>query len=171
MPPVQPSDPPQRKEAAGMTRVLVVHHDIDIADIEADGLRRMGYEVDQCAGPAGGGECPVMRGERCWQVDWADVLVYDVWAAGDDGGELLEDIRNLYPDIPVVMTSGGLMLDWEESEGPHQVTPVNGPPNPVSLAAAVEAALRSAPSRPSPAVGRASPVTREPVAAARTPHW
>lgn len=154
-----------------MTRVLVVHHDIDIADIEADGLRRMGYEVDQCAGPGGGGKCPVMRGERCWQVEWADVLVYDVWAAGDDGRELLEHIHNVYPDIPVVMTSGGLMLGWEETGGPHPVTPVNGPPNEVLLAAAVEAALRSARSRPAPDVRRTTAATREPVAHARTPHW
>jgi DNA-binding NtrC family response regulator len=154
-----------------MTRVLVVHHDVDIADVEADGLRRMGYEVDQCAGPAGGGECPVMHGQRCWQVDWADVLVYDVWAAGDDGAELLEKIRSLYPDIPVVMTSGGLMLDWEETEGTHAVTPVNGPPNQVLLAAAVEAALRSTSSRPAPGTRGTSAATRDPVAAARTPRW
>ncbi len=150
-----------------MTRVLVVHHDVDIADIEADGLRRMGYEVDQCAGPAGGGECPVMRGLPCWQVDLADVLVYDVWAAGDDGAELLEDIRRLYPDIPVVMTSGGLMLNWEQTHGEHPVTPANGPPNPSLLAAAVEAALRSARSHPA----RTPAATPEPVAAAQGPRW
>ncbi|MDH4334866.1 MAG: hypothetical protein OEW24_06355 [Chloroflexota bacterium] len=154
-----------------MTRVLVVHHDVDIADIEADGLRRMGYEVDQCAGPTGGGECPVMHGQPCWQVEWADVLVYDVWAAGDDGGELLEDIRKLYPDIPVVMTSGGLMLDWEESDGVHRVTPANGPPNEVLLAAAVEAALRSAKTRRARGVGRTSAATHEPVTPAQRPHW
>lgn len=154
-----------------MTRVLVVHHDVDIADIEADGLRRMGYEVDQCAGPAGGGECPVMRGLPCWQVDLADVLVYDVWAAGDDGAELLEDIRRLYPDIPVVMTSGGLMLNWEQTHGEHSVTPANGPPNPSLLAAAVEAALRSRQrdaSAPGGSYDRATP-TRS--AAATAPHW
>jgi hypothetical protein len=34
-----------------MTRVLVVHHDLDLADQEAESLRRFGYEVIECAGP------------------------------------------------------------------------------------------------------------------------
>jgi DNA-binding NtrC family response regulator len=130
-----------------MTRVLVVHHDIDIADIEADQLRRAGYEVDQCAGPIGGDQCPVMRGEGCWQVDKADVLVYDVWAAGDGKCALIDDLRDQYPDKPVVLTSGGVMLDWVQTEGPHQVTPVLGPPDSIPLAAAIEVALRTTESR------------------------
>jgi len=127
-----------------MTRVLVVHHDVDIADIEVEELRRAGYEVEQCAGPMGGGSCPVLFGQPCWQVDRADVLVYDVWAAGDGRRALIDDIRDLYPDTPVVLTSGGLMLDWVETSGPMGVTPVLGAPSGTLLAAAVEAALRSA---------------------------
>lgn len=150
-----------------MTRVLVVHHDIDVADIEVDELRRAGYEVDQCAGPIGGGSCPVLRAAPCWQVDWADVLVYDVWASGDDGRELIEDLRDLYPDKPVVMTSGGMMLDWEEAEGPHRVTPLNGPPNGSLLAAAVEAALRTTLSRPPKKRGAVGDESAPPVAVAR----
>ena len=107
-----------------MTRVLVVHHDIDVADIEVDELRRAGYEVDQCAGPIGRDACPVLHGEPCWQVDEADVLVYDMWASGDGHRELIEDIRDLHPDKPVVVTSPGLVLDWIETEGAHGVTPV-----------------------------------------------
>ncbi len=131
-----------------MTRALVVHHDIDLADIEVEDLRRAGYEVDQCAGPSGGG-CPVMHGEPCWQVDKADVLVYDVLAAGDGGRKLVEELRALHPNKPVVLTSGGLLLDWVETEGPNEVTPALGAPDQGVLAAAVEAAvhrpLRAAP--------------------------
>ena len=43
-----------------MTRVLVVHHDADMADQESDWLRAAGYVVDQCAGPQYGA-CPVLR--------------------------------------------------------------------------------------------------------------
>ena len=103
-----------------MTRVLVVHHDLDMADIEVDGLRRAGYEVDQCAGPIGGSPCPVLHGERCWQVEKADVLVYDVWASGDGAQDLIADLRDLHPNKPVVLTSPGMMLDWAESAGPAQ---------------------------------------------------
>jgi DNA-binding NtrC family response regulator len=127
-----------------MTRVLVVHHDHDVADAEVDELRRAGYEVEQCAGPIGAGPCPVVQGMGCWQVEDADVLLYDVWAAGDDGRELIDDLRAQYPDKPVVLTSGGLLLDWAPTEGPAQVTPVFGPPKGMLLGAAVEAALARA---------------------------
>ena len=45
-----------------MTRVLVVHHDPDQADIEVDRLRREGHEVQQCAGPAAGSPLPRAAG-------------------------------------------------------------------------------------------------------------
>jgi len=124
-----------------MTRVLVVHHDVDVADIEAEDLRRAGYEVQECAGPIGGSPCPVLRGEPCWQVEWADALVYDAWATGDGRSALIDDLRDLYPDKPVVLTSNGLMLDWVRTEGSHQVTPAPGPVDRSGLSAAVEAAV------------------------------
>jgi len=125
-----------------MTRVLVVHHDVDVGDIEVDALRRAGYEVDQCVGPIGSDACPVLRGEPCWQVDKADVLVYDVWAAGDGRPELIDDLRDLHPDKPVVVTSPGMMLDWVRTQGPHGVTPVRAPTG-SDLVAAIEMALRT----------------------------
>ena len=124
-----------------MTRVLVVHHDHDVADIEVDELRRAGYEVDQCAGPIGNDACPVLHGGPCWQVLDADVLVYDMWASGDGSRELIEDIRAIHPDKPVVLTSGGLVLDWIETAGPRGVTPAPGTPSPSGLVSAVESAL------------------------------
>jgi DNA-binding NtrC family response regulator len=142
-----------------MTRVLVVHHDHDVADAEVDELRRAGYEVQQCAGPIGGDACPVLHGGPCWQVDDADVLVYDVWAAGDGGRELIGDLRAQYPDKPVVLTSGGLLLDWAGGEGAESVTPVFGPPDRTLLAAAVETALAGA-----------SPARSEPSASAAEAH-
>jgi len=154
-----------------MTRVLVVHHDVDVADIEVDQLRRAGYEVDQCAGPIGGDPCPVMRGESCWQVDQADALVYDVWASRDGRCALIEDLRDLYPDKPIVLTSGGVMLDWVATEGPHQVTPVLGPPNGSPLAAGVESALRSHPSRSGEQAGPGGAGTSHQVEAAHIPRW
>ncbi|HET8587732.1 MAG TPA: hypothetical protein VFM74_07650 [Candidatus Limnocylindria bacterium] len=95
-----------------MTRVLVVHHDPDIADIQADELRRAGYEVDQCAGPRGGGYCPVLHGQRCWQVNQADVLVYDMWEV-DGQAELMRHLESVHPEKPVVLTTAGAVtLDW-----------------------------------------------------------
>lgn len=127
-----------------MTRVLVVHHDVDMADLEVDALRRAGYEVTQCAGPVGGLPCPVLRGAPCWMAEETDVLIYDVWAGGNGDRELIEGIRDFYPDKPVVLTSPGLTLDWAQTEGPHRVTLLTGAPTRDRLVAAVESALAGA---------------------------
>jgi DNA-binding NtrC family response regulator len=125
-----------------MRRVLVVHHDIDLADQEADSLRRQGYEVEQCSGP-GSYSCPVMRGEPCPAAHRADVLVYDVWASGEAGGaqRLIEGLRELHPEIPVVLTAPGMELDWVETTGPHRVVPLVGVPTGERLRDAIEEAL------------------------------
>jgi DNA-binding NtrC family response regulator len=125
-----------------MRRVLVVHHDIDLADQEADSLRRHGYEVEQCSGP-GTFSCPVMRGDPCPAAHRADVLVYDVWASGEAGGaqRLIEGLRELHPEIPVVLTAPGIELDWVETAGRHRVVPLVGVPTGERLRDAIEEAL------------------------------
>jgi DNA-binding NtrC family response regulator len=123
-----------------MTEVLVVHHDVDLADVEVDALRRAGYSVSQCSGPSAG-PCPVLRHAPCWMCERADVFVYDVFASGDDSHVLIDDLREMYPDKPVVLTSLGMELDWVETEGVHGVTPMTGAPTQRRLVEAVEAAL------------------------------
>ena len=139
-----------------MTRVLVVHHDIAIGDQEVDSLRRAGYEVEQCQGPIGGTPCPVIAGRRCPAADRADILVYDVWATGEsDGGrKLIENLRELYPDIPIVLTAPGMELDWVETTGPHRVVPLVGAPTMARLSDAIQRALATGSSeatQPTPA--------------------
>jgi hypothetical protein len=126
-------------------RVVVVHHDVDIADQEADSLRRAGFEVQQCSGPVSN-RCPVLRGERCALAEGADVLVYDVWATGEtDGGRaLVAGLRDMYPDVPIVLTAPGLELDWVETEGPHRVVPLVGVPTAARLADAIRRATSAA---------------------------
>jgi hypothetical protein len=125
-----------------MTRVLVVHHDLDLAGQEVDSLRRFGYEVVECGGPTRN-RCPVIAGRPCDLAEGADVLVYDVWASGDAEGArvLIENIREIYPYTPVVLTSPGLELSWEEETGPHAVTVLIGQPTGARLHAAIQAAL------------------------------
>ena len=62
-----------------MTRALVVHHDIDLADQEVESLRRFGYEVEQCSGPTAN-TCPVLNGGSCALAEASDVMIYDAWA-------------------------------------------------------------------------------------------
>jgi DNA-binding NtrC family response regulator len=125
-----------------MTRVLVVHHDIDLADQEVDTLRRLGYEPIGCAGP-GGSPCPVLRGDHCPDVDDADVLLYDVWSTTESGGgkDLIERLREMHPEIPIVLTAPGMELDWVETEGVHKVIPLVGAPTAEKLDAAIKEAL------------------------------
>ena len=128
-----------------MTRVLVVHHDLDLAGQEVDSLRRFGYDVIDCSGPTKN-RCPVLAGHPCDLAEKADVLVYDVWASGDADGsqKLIENIRDIHPDTPVVLTSQGLEQTWEESSGPHAVTTLTGQPTGARLHEAIQEALGAA---------------------------
>jgi DNA-binding NtrC family response regulator len=128
-----------------MTKVLVVHRDPDMADQEADWLRRDGFTVIQCSGPTYA-PCPILSGEECPAVDDADVLVYDVWASGDSEFEkaLIERIRESHPGTPIVLTAPGLEFDWVETAGAHAVIPLEGALTAARLRTAVEEALVSA---------------------------
>jgi hypothetical protein len=125
-----------------MTRVLIVNHDIELADQEADSLRRLGYDIEQCRGPSHA-RCPVMRGEGCLAVERADVLVYDVWASGEAGGarRLVQNLRAFYPYTPIILTAPGIELDWVETDGPEAVVPLVGVPTGARLDAAIRQAL------------------------------
>jgi len=128
-----------------MTRALVVHHDLDLGGQEADSLRRFGYEVIECGGPTWN-RCPVLAGRPCDLAARADVLVYDAWASGDLEGarKLIDNIRDIHPDTPVILTSPGLPLSWEESTGPHSVTSLVGQPTGARLHEAIQSALAAA---------------------------
>lgn len=125
-----------------MTRVLVVHHDLDLAGQEVDSLRRFGYEVIECGGPTRN-RCPVLAGRPCDLAERADVLVYDAFASGDAEGAriLIENIRDIHPERPIVLTSPGLALSWEETSGRHSVTVLLGQPTGARLHEAIQAAL------------------------------
>jgi DNA-binding NtrC family response regulator len=125
-----------------MVRVLVVDHDLDVADLKVDTLRRAGFEVDQCGGPTHGlTACPVLSGKPCWQVEWADVLVYDIWASGWNGDELMDDLHALYPGKATVLTSQGMGVSWGQGSG---VAMLSGSQAPGALVEAVEAAYAQA---------------------------
>jgi hypothetical protein len=129
-------------EVASMTRVLVIHHDIDLSDQEVDSLRRRGYDARQCLGPIGA-SCPILSGLPCDLAEDADVLVYDAFVTGEpDGAQaLIEGMRETHPDVPIVLVASGMEPSWMEAAGRHGVTPLVGLPTGERLAEAVEAAL------------------------------
>lgn len=128
-----------------MTRVLVVNHDIDLADQEVDSLRRRGYEVRECLGPIGA-HCPILAHQPCELAAWADILVYDAWATGEPEGAqaLIEGLRHLHPDVPVVLTASGMEPEWIHIAGSNRITPLVGTPSGERLANAIEASLATA---------------------------
>jgi hypothetical protein len=125
-----------------MVTAVVVNKDLRRATSQADALRAAGYAVEMCGGPQQE-PCPVLGSLPCPLVDRADVLVYDAWVAGDSlsGRRLVAEVRDTYPDLPVVLTSVDRNLDWVETEGPHRVTALAGDPSPDELRSAVETAL------------------------------
>jgi hypothetical protein len=129
-----------------MTRALVVHHDIDLADQEVDSLRRLGYDVQQCSGPTAN-TCPILNGGRCHLAEEADVLVYDAWASGDIDGstELIEGLRRVHPSVPIVLTFPGIGLANVDDSPAHGVVTLLGQPTGVRLDAAIRQAIASLP--------------------------
>lgn len=123
-------------------RVLAVHRSEGVTVSEAEALTRRGYEVEMCSGPAYS-SCPVLRGEPCPAVERADVVVYDAWATteSESSRRLIEGLRDLHPDTPVVVTVPGILLSWIETEGPHGVTPLVGVPSGDRLEKAIHEAL------------------------------
>jgi hypothetical protein len=148
-----------------MTRVLLVYHDTDVADIEADELRRAGYEVDRCAGPIGGGPCPVLRGQPCWQVEAADVLLYDRWDEIPGIPDLVDELIRLHGVKPLVVTSPAGHRQAGGDRTAESDAPVVAPTR-ASLVGAIESALR-APHAPAAQVRNA----RREVAAYHGPTW
>ena len=127
-----------------MTRALVVHHDIDLADQEVESLRRLGYDVEQCSGPTAN-TCPVLNGGTCDMAERSDVLVYDAWASGDSDGavELIAGLRRVHPNVPIVLTYPGIGISGFDDEPTHGVVPMTGQPTGARLHEAIQQAISS----------------------------
>ena len=125
-----------------MTRVLVVHHDIELADQEVDSLRRLGYEPVECSGPQDSA-CPVLRGEDCPDVADADVLVYDAFSTNDPASrqQLVDNLVRMYPSTPIVITTLGMELQLSATEVAGKVVALVGAPTAEKLDAAIKEAL------------------------------
>jgi hypothetical protein len=125
-----------------MVRAIVVHSDLRQAEEHAEVLRSVGYQVELCGGPDQD-PCPVLGGLPCPLADRADVLVYDARVVG--GAEaargLVSEVRETYPDLPIVLTSVDPEMRWVELEGPLRVTPIRGQPSAAELRTAVQTAL------------------------------
>jgi DNA-binding NarL/FixJ family response regulator len=71
--------------------------------------------------------------------------VYDAFVTGEPDGAraLIEGMRDMHPDVPIVLIASGMEPAWIETAGAHGVTPLVGRPSGERLAEAIEAALAS----------------------------
>lgn len=100
---------PPVPEPAGVSRHRVLIEDEDpawhhflaqMADTDA-------YEFNSCRGPflADGG-CPVLRGEPCPKVEWADTVLHSLDPRQPANGAVLDAVRRRYPDFVPSMLGG-----------------------------------------------------------------
>ena len=75
--------------------------------------------------------------------------MYDAFATGEPEGAqaLIEGLRNLHPDVPIVLSASGMEPDWITTTGSTQITPLVGSPSGERLANAIEASLVTAAER------------------------
>ena len=82
-----------------MAKVLVIDDEKDVRVVLKEILRRAGHEVSIAADGREGLE--LLRSEG------ADLVITDVIMPGIDGVATIQEVRNDFPDMPVIVISGG----------------------------------------------------------------
>jgi CheY-like chemotaxis protein len=122
---------PAAKASEARKVILVVEDEILIRMVVADDLRDCGYEVVEAGSADEALDCLRLS-------DRIDLVFSDVQMSGSMGGlELVQRMRNLYPLIPVILTSGHLK-PGEAGETPLFAKPYD----PAQVARKVHSLLR-----------------------------
>jgi CheY-like chemotaxis protein len=88
-------------------RVLLVDDEVSFTASMEKVLSRRGFDVNVASdGPTA---LALIAGEQF------DVIVLDVKMPGMDGGQVLEEIRSSYPDMPVILLTGHYFSTEEET--------------------------------------------------------
>lgn len=66
-------------------------------------LRYAGYAVVICPGPPGRGKCPLTGPEGCAPAHDADLVVCALGYEDESGRDVLREMRNRYPSVPVLV--------------------------------------------------------------------
>jgi DNA-binding response OmpR family regulator len=112
-------------------RAYVLEDDPDIAALEADLLREIGFTVVTCT--------RIVELGDLMAVALPHLLVVDVMLPDGDGGDITELLRTAWPGIPVVIVSAAARERLAELEPLGPVVPK--PFDIGAFAAAVDAAL------------------------------
>ncbi|MEO6578359.1 MAG: response regulator [Candidatus Limnocylindria bacterium] len=84
-------------ELSGPLRAYVLEDDPDIAALEADVLRGMGFSVITCA--------RIVELGDLMDVALPHLLVVDVMLPDGDGGDITQLLRSAWPGIPAIIVS------------------------------------------------------------------
>ncbi|HYD87786.1 MAG TPA: response regulator [Vitreimonas sp.] len=88
---------------AAHARVCLVDDDIFVRDALALGLSDAGYEVLTAPGAAAG--LDIVHRER------VDAIVTDMNMPGTHGAQFISELRNQWPELPIVAISGAATID------------------------------------------------------------
>lgn len=135
---------PQPWPWPGHPRVLIEHPDESAGLALASSLRRAGYAVAVCPGPAETERCPLAGPEGCAVAHGADVVVSSLGLRSPESREVLESLRARRPETPLVVeVEPDDERDWGELlEGCDVVV---SPVEPEALVSAVRRALGAEP--------------------------
>ena len=84
-------------------RVLLELPEREDREAYADALRRAGYSIAVCPGPAAAGHCPLAGDEGCAAAHGADVVVSALGLDRPEGREPLVALRARLPHLPVLV--------------------------------------------------------------------
>ena len=84
-------------DAAGALRAYILEDDPDIASLEADLLREMGFSVVTCT--------RIVELGDLMDLALPHLMVIDVMLPDGDGGDITELLRSAWPGIPAIFVS------------------------------------------------------------------
>ena len=90
---------PSDTEATVRRRILIEDEDLAWHRVVVSLAADEDCEFDGCPGPAFvAGGCPVVRGEVCSKVEWADTILHSLDGGHPDNALLLDRLREQWPD-------------------------------------------------------------------------
>jgi len=94
---------PTRCQATPSNRILVVDDDADLRQVNADVLRRFGYQTETAADGAAAWEA--------LQANHYDLLITDYKMPKLSGVELVKKLRSARMALPVILATGALPIE------------------------------------------------------------
>lgn len=71
------------------------------------------YEFRSCRGPLlEPGGCPMLHGESCPKIEWADTVLQNLDAREPANRSVLATLRHDWREIPLPACAGGLTMHW-----------------------------------------------------------